>query len=154
MQLYENPHWCPGGEIGRHKGLKIPRNLYFRVGSTPTPGTTVNLSQFSPTTQKSRTIEICLKTVCSVHFTDLLAKTTSAFTSLDFNRLCTQCFNFIKWIYYDRSIVTKGQFLLFWLFGIDFFWLERETRFELATLTMARLCSTNWAIPASEWLSL
>ena len=31
---------CPGGEIGRHKGLKIPRNLYFRVGSTPTPGTT------------------------------------------------------------------------------------------------------------------
>ena len=51
---------------------------------------------FSPTTQKSRTIEICLKTVCSVHFTDLLAKTTSAFTSLDFNRLCTQCFNFIK----------------------------------------------------------
>ena len=51
---------------------------------------------FSPTTQKSRTIEISLKTVCSVHFTDLLAKTTSAFTSLDFNRLCTQCFNFIK----------------------------------------------------------
>ena len=28
--------------------------------------------------------------------------------------------------------------------------LERETRFELATLTMARLCSTNWAIPASD----
>ena len=28
--------------------------------------------------------------------------------------------------------------------------LERETRFELATLTMARLCSTNWAIPASN----
>ena len=31
---------CRNGEIGRHKGLKIPRNLYFRVGSTPTPGTT------------------------------------------------------------------------------------------------------------------
>ena len=32
--------------------------------------------------------------------------------------------------------------------------LERETRFELATPTLARLCSTNWAIPAlfSCWL--
>ena len=30
------------------------------------------------------------------------------------------------------------------------FLMERETRFELATLTMARLCSTNWAIPASD----
>lgn len=32
----------PGGEIGRHKGLKIPRTLSVRVGSTPTPGTTMN----------------------------------------------------------------------------------------------------------------
>lgn len=30
---------CPGGEIGRRKGLKIPRNEQFRAGSTPAPGT-------------------------------------------------------------------------------------------------------------------
>lgn len=30
---------CPGGEIGRRKGLKIPRDLYSRAGSTPAPGT-------------------------------------------------------------------------------------------------------------------
>ena len=30
----------PGGEIGRHKGLKIPRTLKVRTGSTPVPGTT------------------------------------------------------------------------------------------------------------------
>jgi hypothetical protein len=29
---------CPGGGIGRHKGLKIPR-LYGRAGSSPAPGT-------------------------------------------------------------------------------------------------------------------
>ena len=28
---------CPGGEIGRHKGLKIPR-LNCRAGSSPAPG--------------------------------------------------------------------------------------------------------------------
>ena len=28
-------------------------------------------------------------------------------------------------------------------------YLERETRFELATPTLARLCSTSWAIPAN-----
>ena len=30
-----------------------------------------------------------------------------------------------------------------------FFFAERKTRLELATLTLARLCSTNWAISAS-----
>jgi hypothetical protein len=30
---------CPGGGIGRHKGLKIPR-LQKRAGSSPAPGTT------------------------------------------------------------------------------------------------------------------
>ena len=29
---------CPGGGIGRHKGLKIPR-LNGRAGSIPAPGT-------------------------------------------------------------------------------------------------------------------
>ena len=29
----------PGGEIGRHKGLKIPRQQW-RTGSIPVPGTT------------------------------------------------------------------------------------------------------------------
>ena len=29
---------CPGGETGRHKGLKIPR-LRGRAGSIPAPGT-------------------------------------------------------------------------------------------------------------------
>ena len=29
---------CPGGETGRHKGLKIPR-LNGRAGSIPAPGT-------------------------------------------------------------------------------------------------------------------
>ena len=33
---------CPGGEIGRHKGLKIPR-LYGRAGSIPAPGTKIVL---------------------------------------------------------------------------------------------------------------
>ena len=30
---------CPSGEIGRRKGLKIPRND-FRAGSSPASGTT------------------------------------------------------------------------------------------------------------------
>ena len=30
--------FCPGGEIGRRKGLKIPRP-YGRAGSIPAPGT-------------------------------------------------------------------------------------------------------------------
>ena len=30
---------CPGGGIGRHKGLKIPRRR-LRAGSSPAPGTT------------------------------------------------------------------------------------------------------------------
>ncbi len=29
---------CPGGEIGRHKGLKIPRRK-LRAGSSPALGT-------------------------------------------------------------------------------------------------------------------
>ncbi len=29
----------PGGEIGRRKGLKIPRELNSRAGSSPAPGT-------------------------------------------------------------------------------------------------------------------
>ena len=32
---------CPGGGIGRHKGLKIPRRQ-LRAGSSPAPGTKVN----------------------------------------------------------------------------------------------------------------
>ena len=32
------PHDCPGGEIGRRKGLKIPR-CKNRAGSTPALGT-------------------------------------------------------------------------------------------------------------------
>ena len=35
---------CPGGEIGRHKGLKIPRTLKVRTGSTPVPGTNSKIS--------------------------------------------------------------------------------------------------------------
>ena len=31
---------CPGGGIGRHKGLKIPRQKW-RAGSSPAPGTTL-----------------------------------------------------------------------------------------------------------------
>ncbi len=30
---------CPGGEIGRHKGLKIPRLSNGHAGSIPAPGT-------------------------------------------------------------------------------------------------------------------
>ena len=40
VRLWNAPPVSPGGEIGRHKGLKIPRTLSVRVGSTPTPGTT------------------------------------------------------------------------------------------------------------------
>ena len=32
---------CPGGGIGRHKGLKIPR-LYGRAGSIPALGTIIS----------------------------------------------------------------------------------------------------------------
>ena len=34
---------CPGGGIGRHKGLKIPRRK-LRAGSSPAPGTISILS--------------------------------------------------------------------------------------------------------------
>ena len=34
--------YCPGGGIGRHKGLKIPR-LNGRPGSSPGPGTIFNI---------------------------------------------------------------------------------------------------------------
>ena len=33
---------CPGGGIGRHKGLKIPRQQW-RAGSSPAPGTIIFL---------------------------------------------------------------------------------------------------------------
>ena len=33
--------YCPGGEIGRHKGLKIPRRK-LRAGSSPALGTKKN----------------------------------------------------------------------------------------------------------------
>ena len=33
---------CPGGGIGRHKGLKIPRQQW-RAGSSPAPGTNYNI---------------------------------------------------------------------------------------------------------------
>ena len=33
-----NRFQCPGGGIGRHKGLKIPRQQW-RAGSSPAPGT-------------------------------------------------------------------------------------------------------------------
>ena len=33
-----NASTCPGGGIGRHKGLKIPRRQ-LRAGSSPAPGT-------------------------------------------------------------------------------------------------------------------
>ena len=36
--IFKNMHACPGGEIGRHKGLKIPR-LNGRAGSIPALGT-------------------------------------------------------------------------------------------------------------------
>ena len=33
---------CPGGGIGRHKGLKIPRQQW-RAGSSPAPGTITSI---------------------------------------------------------------------------------------------------------------
>ena len=33
--------FCPSGEIGRHKGLKIPRTLHVRAGSIPALGTKI-----------------------------------------------------------------------------------------------------------------
>ena len=35
------PPTCPGGGIGRHKGLKIPRQQWH-AGSSPAPGTIYN----------------------------------------------------------------------------------------------------------------
>ena len=37
---------CPGGEIGRHKGLKIPRRK-LRAGSIPASGTTYSPANHS-----------------------------------------------------------------------------------------------------------
>ena len=34
--------YCPGGEIGRHKGLKIPRRK-LRAGSSPALGTILSI---------------------------------------------------------------------------------------------------------------
>ena len=34
---------CPSGEIGRHKGFKIPRNLYFRASSILASGTILKI---------------------------------------------------------------------------------------------------------------
>ena len=36
--LYNINITCPGGGIGRHKGLKIPRRQ-LHAGSSPAPGT-------------------------------------------------------------------------------------------------------------------
>ena len=36
--MYNAQSTCPGGGIGRHKGLKIPRQQW-RAGSSPAPGT-------------------------------------------------------------------------------------------------------------------
>ena len=36
--VYNSPFICPGGEIGRHPGLKILR-FHERAGSIPAPGT-------------------------------------------------------------------------------------------------------------------
>jgi hypothetical protein len=36
--LFSTTQLCPGGEIGRHKGFKIPRSK-GHAGSSPAPGT-------------------------------------------------------------------------------------------------------------------
>jgi hypothetical protein len=38
MKIFKTCYFCPGGGIGRHKGLKIPRRQ-LRAGSSPAPGT-------------------------------------------------------------------------------------------------------------------
>ena len=43
-------HFCPGGEIGRRKGLKIPRRQ-LRAGSSPAPGTMRRGADDSPVPQ-------------------------------------------------------------------------------------------------------
>ena len=43
----------------------------------------------------------------------------------------------------------KSRALANWAKEANTFEVERKTRLELATLTLARLCSTNWAISAS-----
>ena len=47
----------------------------------------------------------------------------------------------------------KSRALANWAKEANTFKVERKTRLELATLTLARLCSTNWAISAgcSPW---
>ena len=39
---------CLGGEIGRRKGLKIPRDLTSHAGSIPAPGTTFCKAKCDP----------------------------------------------------------------------------------------------------------
>ena len=62
--------------------------------------------------------------------------------------LCTRTtgiwLNPVGWYCRNRSSFQNLSQHFCWLF------LERKTRLELATLTLARLCSTNWAISANQ----
>ena len=54
---------CPDGEIGRRKGLKIPRKHTFHAGSIPAPGTNsnsyINHDQLQPTLTKVFFLHFC-----------------------------------------------------------------------------------------------
>ena len=62
---------------------------------------------------------------------------TRTCTSLNTRTWNERVYHSATWAYTDLSVVDTNSNLL-----------ERKTRLELATLTLARLCSTNWAISA------
>ena len=67
---------------------------------------------------------------------------TRTCTSLNTRTWNERVYHSATWAYTDKSVVDTNSNLL-----------ERKTRLELATLTLARLCSTNWAISAICLLS-
>ena len=45
IKYNKTPFMRPGGGIGRHKGLKIPRQQW-RAGSSPAPGTSSDIDNY------------------------------------------------------------------------------------------------------------
>jgi hypothetical protein len=55
---------CPGGEIGRHKGFKIPRSK-GRAGSSPAPGT-IYTADFFPHFKPYHFVKVAKIASCSL----------------------------------------------------------------------------------------
>ena len=66
VSIKHNHNSCPGGEIGRHTGLKILR-LHGRAGSIPAPGTKSNdQTPLSPIATRDLSIQTVITTVITI----------------------------------------------------------------------------------------